>query len=97
MSVSLEHTNQSGKCFAEAINSLAEDCDHEYYVSALGPLSGTLERASRGRLRILEGIMELERMKKEVSCLACHQEIQQQIELQRDGVLEIQRVWKWSE
>lgn len=89
-----KHTNRPEKCFADAINALAGDCDHEYYMSATGPPTGTLERAKRGRLRILEAIIEMDRMKKEISCLACHQEIERQLKLQRDGVLEIERVWK---
>jgi len=97
MSGILKHTNQPGPCFADAINSLVQDCDHEYYMSAIGHSSGTLERAKRGRLRILEAINEMERMKKEVCCLACRQELNLQIELQRNGVLEIERVWKLSE
>jgi len=97
MSGILKHIKQPGKCSADAINSLAEDCNHEYYMSAMGPSSGTLERAKRGRLRILEGIIELKNMDKNVSCLACHGEIERQIKLQRDGVLEIERAWKLSE
>ncbi|SRR6266498_957663 len=93
----LNHTNKPEKRFAEAISSLADDCDNEYYMSALGSPHSTLERAKRGRLRILEWITEFENLNKKVSCLACHQEITQHIELQRDGVLEIERVWKLSE
>jgi hypothetical protein len=97
MSGILKHTNQPGTCFADAINSLVQDCNHEYYMSAIGSSSGTLERAKHGRLRILEAINEMERMKKEVGCLACRQEINLQIKLQSNGVLEIERVWKLSD
>jgi hypothetical protein len=97
MTTDLEHTNQPDKCLAGAIKVLAEDCDHEYYMSAIEPPSGTLERAKRGRFRILEGIIELERMNREVSCSACRQEIKRQINHQREGLLEIERVWKLFE
>jgi hypothetical protein len=97
MSGMLNHTNEPGKCFAESINSLAEDCDHEYHISALGPLSGTLERAKRGRLRILEAMIVLESLNQKIYCFACHEEIKRQTKLQREGILEIERVWNLSE
>ena len=90
------HSNQPGTCFADAIRSLADDCDNEYYMSAMGSPSGSLERARRGRLRILEWITEFENLNEKASCLACHQEITRHMERQRDGVLEIERVWKLS-
>ena len=97
MKTDLKHTDEPDKCWAASIKAVAEDCDHEYYISAMGPPSGTLERARRGRLRILEGIIELERMEQEISCLACHEEVQRQIKLQRDGLLEIAKAWDLSE
>jgi hypothetical protein len=88
------HTNRSDECFIDHISSIVEKCDHEYYMSALGPPQGSLERAKRGRKRILESIVELEKIDTEASCSACHEEIQSQIKKQRDGVLEIEKVWK---
>lgn len=87
------HTNKPTECFIERINSIAEICDNEYYMSALGTPVGSLERAKRGRLRILEAIDELEDIDKKTSCSACHQEIKSQLLRQRDAISEIENAW----
>ena len=94
MTENLPHTNKPGECYFDHINSIAEACDNEYYMSASGHPFSSLERAKRGRSRILESILELKKVDEKVSCLGCHQEIQKQINLQSDGVLEIESVWK---
>lgn len=94
MTENLIHTNKPGECYIDHINSIAEASDNEYYMSASGPPFTSLERAKRGRSRILESILELKKIDEKVSCLACHQEIQKQINLQSTGVLEIESVWK---
>ncbi|MBI4762098.1 MAG: hypothetical protein ACOYYF_11090 [Chloroflexota bacterium] len=87
------HTQKPAECFVERINSIAEMCDNEYYMSALGVPFGSLERARRGRLRIMEVIAELEDMGKKASCPACHQEIKAQIQRQRHAIAEIENAW----
>lgn len=94
MTENITHTNKPEECYIDYIDSIVETCNNEYYMSAIGPPLGNLERAKRGRLRILESILELKKIDEKASCLACHQEIQKQISLQRNGVLEIESVWK---
>lgn len=88
-----KHSNTEGECWRAHIPRLGDTCDQEYYLSAGGPLLGNRERAERGRSRIIEWIAELEVLKGQSTCVACLQEIEMQIELQRRAVLEIEAAW----
>jgi len=87
------HTNKLNECFIKNINRIAETCDNEYYMSALGPPLGTLERAKRGKARIIEGIAELQKIYQNASCVAYRKEVVTQIERQENGLLEIKNIW----
>jgi hypothetical protein len=44
MAENLPHTNKPGECYFDHINSIAETCDNEYYMSASGhPFSNYLK------------------------------------------------------
>ncbi len=88
-----QHTNQLETCQAKRIQTLAELCDNEYYMSAGGPILGNLERAKRGLRRIKGYLHELEALKLEVECPACKQEIERQIALQKQAIQEIEAAW----
>jgi hypothetical protein len=90
----LTHTNQPGGCLADQILKMAEDCDHEYYMSALGPPMGDKERARRGRVRIEECAKQFEQMRQSVTCKACLTELDRQLELQRKALDEIESAWR---
>lgn len=87
------HTNQLGTCQAKRIQTLAELCDNEYYMSAGGPTLGDLERAKRGLRRIKGYLRELEALKLEVECPSCRQEIERVIALQKQAIQEIETAW----
>ena len=90
----IEHTNDPIGCHREQIQDIAESADNEYYMSAGGPRLGiNRERAKRGRSRIVQYISDLEKLRETATCPACQREIERQIELQRNGVLEIDHVW----
>lgn len=93
MTEPVRHTNKLNECFINDINRIAEISDNEYYMSALGPPLGTLERAKRGRSRILEAIDELRKIDQKTTCSVCHEEIITQIQRQANGVLEINNIW----
>ncbi len=84
-------------CCKECIQDIAESCDNEYYMSAIGPKMGNLERAIRGRDRIKQWITDLERLRENVSCSACRNEIKQQIPLQKKAIQEIEDIWGMDE
>ena len=94
LSEELQHTNIPSECQSKLIQELAEQCDNEYYTSALGPPQGNNERARRGRTQILEDIDRLKSLEREVKCPVCHTEIARQIQLQAKGIREIERVWQ---
>ena len=91
--VTAEHTNDPTSCRREEIQEMAEDADHEYYMSAGGPQLGHQDRAQRGRDRIVHYVEALEKLRKVVTCPACQQEVERQIELQRKGLREIDHMW----
>jgi hypothetical protein len=97
MNQEMAHTNKDGECYIKLINSIVVECDNEYYMSALGPPLGDLERAKRGRSRILNHIQELKKLEQKVACTACRHEIEKQINIQMNGVLEIENIWKLGE
>ncbi len=90
----MQHTNIPLECQYQLIQELAEQCDTEYYMSALGPPQGNSERARRGRTRILENIDRLKSLEMVVKCPACNTEIVKQIQLQTEGLREIEKVWQ---
>ena len=81
------------RCKKERIQDIAESCDNEYYMSALGPEIGDRDRAMRGLHRIEGWIKELKKLKEEVKCHACQIEIIEQIQLQEKGIQEIKSIW----
>ncbi len=91
-----QHTEKPSECQHHTIQQLAEECDNEYYMSALGPEFGQDEkRAKRGRDRILGRIKRFRLLEREVTCQACIDEIARQIELQEQGIDEIERIWQF--
>ncbi len=94
LSQELQHTDIPSECCAKLIKELAEQCDNEYYVSVLCSPQGNIERARHGRTRILEAIDRLKSLVREIKCPACHTEIERQIQLQTNGIREIERVWQ---
>ena len=89
-----EHTNDPIGCHRAEIQDIAESDDHEFYMSALGPEFGANRgRANRGRNRIVQFIIDLGKLRETVICPACQREVERQIEMQRKGVLDIERVW----
>jgi hypothetical protein len=88
----LEHIHIPNDCYKERIQELAEQCDHEYHMSAL-PLMDNKERAMRGRTRVLKAIVEFKQLLEITKCLSCRDEITNQIALQEEGLQEIEKVW----
>ena len=93
----LVHTNDPLGCFLDEIRSIADYCDQEYYMSAMGPSHGTVERAKRGRSRLLEGIADLEAIRRQITCPACRLEVEDQINIQTKGIIEIENAWNLGE
>jgi hypothetical protein len=91
--MSTRHLRQPDICQEQAINELSELCSNEYYLSALGPLHGSRERAQRGLGRIEESVREFEALSNKVSCSACLDAISRQLELQQKALQEIKLVW----
>jgi hypothetical protein len=89
----VEHTNDPISCRREEIQKIAEEADHEYYMSAGGPQLGHQDRAQRGRKRLVKYISDLEKLRETATCPACQQEIDRQIELQQKGLREIDHMW----
>lgn len=89
-----EHTGISGECAREEIQELVEEADSEYYASSLGPPEGTKERAKKGLIRIQKIVREMKKMRHRLECPACHQEIERQIDVQNQGIDEIEDVWE---
>ena len=94
MCLATHHTDNTIECQHNLIQELVEQCDHEYYLSALAPPVGNRERAERGRARITASMERLKMLAEELECSACHDEIATQIALQGDALLEIERVWQ---
>ena len=90
-----EHSHIPNECHQEHIQELAKQCDNEYYMSAL-PAVTNKERAMRGRSRILEAIEKFKHLLAITKCAPCRFEINRQIDLQREGLKEIEHVWNLS-
>ena len=89
----LEHSHVPNDCRQERIQELAEQSDHEYYMSASPPPMSNKERAMRGRARILEAIVEFKQLLEITKCTSCRHEIANQVALQGKGLREIEKVW----
>jgi hypothetical protein len=87
-----EHSHITNECYQERIQELAETYDNEYHMSAL-PLVTNKERAIRGQARILQAIEEFKELLQNTKCIACLEEINRQILLQKEGLREIEQVW----
>ena len=88
-----KHTHIPEECQLEHIQDVADSCDNEYYMSAIGLPIGNRKRAERGRARIKQWVSELDTLRGTVKCLACHEEIKRQIALQRRALQDIESVW----
>lgn len=89
-----EHTLISSECERALIQEISEIGDNEYYLSASGPPYGNIERAKRGRKRILENIEKLELLKEQIKCLASRSLVLEQITSHTQAIHEIDNVWK---
>ena len=88
-----KHTNQPASCRSAEVHDLAEQCDHEYYMSGLDLPLGDLERARRARARINDCLIKVRQLLQTVVCQACLVELDHQLKLQREALEEIDRVW----
>lgn len=89
-----EHTLIQSECERALIQEISESGDNEYYLSASGSPYGNIERAKRGRKRILENIEKLELLKEQIKCLACHSIVLEQITSHTRAISEIDNAWK---
>lgn len=89
----LEHSHAPNDCYKERIQEMAEQCDHEYYMSASPSPITNKERALRGRARILKVVEEFKQLLEITKCTSCRDEIANQITLQEEGLREIEKVW----
>ncbi len=89
----LEHSHAPNDCYRERIQQLAEQCNHEYYMSASPSTITNKERAMRGRDRILEAIEDFKQLLEITTCAPCRAEIANQVLLQEEGLREIEKVW----
>jgi hypothetical protein len=96
------HTNIPSECEQQLIQELAELADHEYYMLGMGPDFGAGEnpdpdrrrgRYVRGRARMLETIAQMRELQSRLKCKACLMELSKQIQLQTQGLREIERAW----
>ena len=92
-----EHLGRVPVCQQERIQELAEDCDNEYYLSAIGVPLGDRARAIRGLSRIRKWLSEFENLRLVVECPACLQENDRQLHLQQAAIGEIVRAWEVQE
>jgi len=96
------HTNIPSECEQQLIRELVELADHEYYMLGLGPDFGVgegsdpdrrRERYVRGHKRVLETIARMRELQSRLKCKACLMELATQLQLQNQGLREIERAW----
>ena len=97
-----KHTNIPTECEQLLIKELAEIADNEYYMSALDPEAFSEElseperrrgRALRGHKRILETVTKFRELQSRLKCKTCLLELSEQLQLQTQGLSEIERAW----
>ena len=89
-----EHTLIRSECELALIQEISEAGDNEYYLSASGSPYENIERARRGRKRILENIEQLRLLKEQIKCPACNSLVLKQITSHICAIREIDNVWK---
>ena len=88
----LEQNHDISSCFRLRIQELAEQCDHEYYMSAL-PYMINKQRAMRGYSRIIAAVEEFKQLLEFTECKPCREQIANQLLLQDGSLREIKAVW----
>jgi len=66
-----KHTSVPIECQQTAIQEISEIGDNEYYLSALNTTNRDVERARRGRIRIINNLEKLKELQRIVKCPAC--------------------------
>lgn len=79
-------------CYQARIQELAEHCDHEFYMSAVGPPL-TRHRAERGYQNIKATLGVFEALVADTDCEACRQELARQMALQTEALAGIETAW----
>ena len=82
----------TARCFQARIQELAEQCDHEFHMSALGP-PFTRRRAERGYQNIKAALGVFETLVADTDCEACRQELARQMVLQTEALARIEIAW----
>jgi hypothetical protein len=66
-------------------------------MSAVGPSIGNRERALRSYDRLKTCLTELEALRDNLSCPACIEELERQLQLQREAIREVGQLWEVEE
>lgn len=80
------------RCYQASIQALAEHCNHEFYMSALGP-PFTRRRAEHGYQNIKADLYVFETLVADTDCEACRQELARQLALQAEALAGIETAW----